>query len=96
MVRKHTPPSLSLALATPRDQCAVEPVSKHFRCRVGRKTIVMRSSIEKGATTMVQNMPDRDELQAAGVQAELSQKHGYLPCLGQQGMLLSIMESSLS
>ena len=45
---------------------------------------------------MAQNMPDRDELQAEGVQAALSQKHRYLPCLGQQGILLSIMESSLS
>ena len=96
MARKHTPPSLSLALATPRDQCAVKPVSKHFRCRVGRKTVVMRSSIEKVATTMVENTPDHDELQGEGVQAALSLKHRHLLCLGQQGILLSIMESSLS
>ena len=56
----------------------------------------MRSSIEKVATTMVQNTPDHDELQADGVQAALSQKHGHSPRLGQQGILLSIMESSLS
>ena len=45
---------------------------------------------------MAQNTPDRDELQAEGVQAALSLKHKYLLCLGQQGILLSIMESSLS